>query len=107
MSSQNRLTLVKPSSRFERLTTTQLARPSPTSPMVLQMLMQSIMNLDQKVNALALREPRSVVVRDDQPSPKEVGSQSTTVTVRPVQEQPPTSQREVKIKRSKLLDIFD
>ena len=71
MSSENSLMMVGRPSRFGRLATTQLARPSPASPMVLQVLMQSIMDLNQKVDALTLSSPRSVVVRDVQPVSEE------------------------------------
>ena len=107
MSSENSLMMVGRPSRFGRLATTQLARPSPASPMVLQVLMQSIMDLNQKVDALALSSPRSVVVRDVQPVPEEVGPQSTALEVRQTRESQPTFQPEVKVNRSRLLDIFD
>ena len=84
--------------RFERMSTTQLARPAPASPMVLQMLMQSIVQLNQKVDAIAVRSSQLPEVRAVESAPIEAGQ---------VEVKPPARTTRQEVDRKSLLDIFD
>ncbi len=78
-----------------------LPGPQPASPQVLQLLMQSIVQLNQKVDSLALRSQAPLEVQ--------TRSRPNTITVETVEppreiEKPPKTE---KLDLGKLLDIFD
>ena len=98
MSSSNNLMVVNRPRRFERIGTTQLARPAPASPMVLKMLMQSILQLNQKVDAIAVRRSQPLEVRAEESAP---------IKARQVEINPPARTIRQKVDRKGLLDIFD
>ena len=93
MDSSNSLMVVDRPGRFARPGTTSLAPPTSTSPMVLQILMQSIDALNHKVDALATRTPQPMQVRP--------------VEVKPAETEPQAGAPEKKLDRAKLRDIFD
>ena len=93
----NNLTVIRKPGNFTNPGTMQLARPAPASPVVLQMLMQSMVNLNQKVDALTLRGSQI---------PATTSRQTKLVESRDVQTESETHRR-TKVNRSSLLDIFD
>ena len=96
MKNKNNLMVVSRPSGFEKTTPTLVNRPSPASPMVLQMLMQSIMALNQKVDNLAIRNSQ----------PLEVGSNTTApIEVQQVEVNPPASKQQ--LDRNRMREIFD
>lgn len=72
MKNKNSMMVVSRPGRFEKTAPTLEARASPTSPMVLQMLMQSIMTLNQKVDDLAVRKSQPLEMRPNTAAPIEV-----------------------------------
>jgi hypothetical protein len=103
----NSLMAVKQPGSFTRGGTLQLARQAPASPMLLQQFMQLLANLNQKVDALAVRTAQVPQVMPNQIIPvKAKPIESTVVEVRPV-ESSPSHSRQTKVNRSSLLDMFD
>jgi hypothetical protein len=90
--SDKSLMVVGQTNRFERQAT-QIARPNPASPLVLQKFMQLLANLNNKVDALAARPPQIVQVKP--------------VESKQVEVKPPAAKPEKKVDRKKLRDIFD
>jgi hypothetical protein len=84
-----------------RFTSTRdmLARPAPTSAMVLQQLAVAIAAINQKVDALAIRQTQV---------PEVISPEEENVVVRRVNK--PATQRpgpSLRINRSRLMDIFE
>ena len=104
MSSNSSLMVVGRPGRFERQPTNTLARPGPTSPMVLQMLMQSILELNHKVDTMVTTRPQPLDVRPVPTGAIEArATQINTVENGRTKDAGPA----VKVDRSRLLDIFD
>jgi hypothetical protein len=99
---RDKIAVVARRTRFEPTTTNVLA-VNPTSPTVLQGLMQMVASqgqkmdtLERKVDALATRPPQEVTVPSAQPAPKSP-TETTALAKAP----------ESKVNRSKLLQFFD
>lgn len=104
----NSLMAVNQPGSFTRGGTMQLARQAPASPMVLQQFMQLLANLNQKVDALAVRTAQVPQVMPTHIMPvKAKPVESTEVEVRPVKSSSPAGNRQTKVNRSELLDVFD
>ena len=95
MTSSNAVTVVRRPTRFEGLAGTELARPLPASPIVLQGLQQAIVALNRKMDDLALQTRQPLVVRAEP---------VRTPEARTVEPEP---KPDAKVNRSVLLDIFD
>lgn len=97
----NTIPVVTRRTRFEPPTTNALA-VNPTSPMVLQGVMQILADLNRKVDALAARPPQEVTVSPAPSVPKApVETESPVYTT--VLAKTPTP----RINRLRLRDIFD
>lgn len=91
--SGNSLALAGQSSRFSTPAIGQTVVRMPPSPMVLQTLMQTLANLNAKVDALATRPPQVIEVRPVEVSPDEVKT--------------PAKAPQQKVDRKSLWSIFD
>jgi hypothetical protein len=89
---KNNLVTVDRSRRFDR-PGTRFVRPVPPSPMVLQTLMQSLNDLQHKVDALAAKPSEIVEVKP--------------VESKEVESKPSADTRDKKLNRKSLLNMFD
>ncbi len=104
----NSFMVVKPPGSFTLQATTQLARRAPASPMVLEQFMQMLADLNQKVDALAVRTAQVPQVMPANIVPVRAKPvESTEVELAPVKSSPPAGERQTKVSRSSLLDMFD
>ncbi|MFC1604014.1 hypothetical protein ACFL5F_03210 [Planctomycetota bacterium] len=101
--SGNSLVLAGQKSRFSTPAIGQTVVRMPPSPMVLQTLMQTLANLNAKVDALATRPVQVVEVRPVEVSPVEVRH----VEVKQVEVKPKENAPQQKVDRKSLWDIFD
>lgn len=88
MDRNNSTMVVSRPRQFARPGNAQALMPAPSSPMVLKVLLQSILDLNQRMDALAVRQAQPPVVRQ-------------------VETSPPEKKRRKILDRDKLRDIFD
>ena len=97
-----KIAVVARRSRFEPPTTNALAA-NPTSPMVLQGVMQILAGLDRKLDALATRPPQEAAVpaqpKAEAPVEVEKPEDTTALTETP--------KPKLRINRARLLSFFD
>ena len=105
----NSLMVVKQPGSFDGQRTAQVTRQASASPMVLQQFMQILANLSQKVDALALRSEQLPVARPAQIVPMRAKPvESTEVDLEDdLDDSPLQTQRDTRVNRNSLLDIFD
>ena len=89
--------------RFEALSPPPPLMPQLASPLVLQALATALAKLEQKIDALSVREPQPLAPRPVQARTVE----SREVQADPVPSQPPQTPGRVRVKRSRLINMFD
>lgn len=104
----NSLAPVNQSYQFPRNVQSPIARPTSASLIVLQTLIESITRLNQKVDALAIQNQRSIEHVPHLPEPVRVKPvQSREIEQTRTEQRHPQRKRHVRVNRSSLLDIFD
>lgn len=83
---------------------TQLATRAPASPMLLEELLGQLAQLNAKITALEQRSTQPIVA---QPTSYMMPVQARPVEYTEPVPMPPAAPRQLKVRRSSLLDIFD